>query len=441
MGESEFDPDCTMHPVEALSMAKPRSSSALLVLLASAAPLAAQGRVWVVDDQAGPGVHFTSLSTALFAASSKDLVLVKDGKYGGGTVGGKSLTICAEAGATVMLEGELSFSSTVPNSFAMRGVGHAGQTWSNVLVLWGTPESTAWIEDCSFQGKEIVQFFPQSAWGRPAVTVGALSATLARSSLSMLPTVYGLATLDALDAQYAARVSAYDTEFVAGIYGAGAVIASAVPAFPALYASGCSFTGGDSALAGWPSCMHFNGGQYCTPGESGAGVALMAGASAVTLGCTIAPGNTAPPLSCPSGPCADIPSPPVSSFGASHTVLAEAPRSFEASSPIRAGQSTVLSSSGIPGDLVVVLYALRQQHTFLPGSGTLLVPPTIGIETGTLVLGALGASGQLQVAVPIPAIPPGREFLEIFLQAAHVSPQLVVVLSGGSLLDVLDPAF
>ena len=55
---------------------------------------------WVVDDDGGPGVDYTSLQTAIDAASEGDLILVKPGSYGDFDLD-KMLTILGEPGSRV----------------------------------------------------------------------------------------------------------------------------------------------------------------------------------------------------------------------------------------------------------------------------------------------------------------------------------------------------
>jgi len=53
----------------------------LIALALSAAPVAAQ-TTWLVDDDGGPGVHFTGIAAALAVAGPFDLIDVRAGQYG-----------------------------------------------------------------------------------------------------------------------------------------------------------------------------------------------------------------------------------------------------------------------------------------------------------------------------------------------------------------------
>lgn len=59
----------------------------------------ASASTWVVDDDGGPGVHFTDLPPAIAAAAPGDVLLVRAGSYSRFSVSSR-LTIVAEPGAT-----------------------------------------------------------------------------------------------------------------------------------------------------------------------------------------------------------------------------------------------------------------------------------------------------------------------------------------------------
>ncbi|HEX6811338.1 MAG TPA: hypothetical protein VF384_06935 [Planctomycetota bacterium] len=71
-------------------------------LLASAAPAQT---TWIVDDNPGPGVHFTSLPAAVAAAASGDTLLVAPGHYEPFHVTGKALTILGDGNVTTFIDG------------------------------------------------------------------------------------------------------------------------------------------------------------------------------------------------------------------------------------------------------------------------------------------------------------------------------------------------
>ena len=63
------------------------------LLLALVLPAAAQGAVWIVDDDGGAGVDFVTIHDAVDAAADGDTILVKDGTYPMFSIFAKSLAI------------------------------------------------------------------------------------------------------------------------------------------------------------------------------------------------------------------------------------------------------------------------------------------------------------------------------------------------------------
>ncbi len=73
-----------------------RSAAAFLLL---AAP--AWSTTWIVDDDGGAGVHFTSIAAALAAAAPGDVLLVHPGTYGGFTVSANVVIVGVTGGVNV----------------------------------------------------------------------------------------------------------------------------------------------------------------------------------------------------------------------------------------------------------------------------------------------------------------------------------------------------
>ena len=82
-----------------------KNPSVFVSLVAFASMAHAQGALHVVDDDPGPGVDFGDIQDAIDAASSGDLVLVKDGSYSAFTVANTSLSIIGEEEAEVFVDG------------------------------------------------------------------------------------------------------------------------------------------------------------------------------------------------------------------------------------------------------------------------------------------------------------------------------------------------
>jgi len=93
-----------VHRLSRPRFSRPQLSSVALcgaALFAAAGASAAQGNAWVVDDDGGGGVDFTTLQAAVDAASDHDLILVRAGAYQRLEVVDKALTIVGDEGAVV----------------------------------------------------------------------------------------------------------------------------------------------------------------------------------------------------------------------------------------------------------------------------------------------------------------------------------------------------
>jgi len=120
----------------------------LITLLLFASPLASQTLVVVDDD--GPADHAT-IAAALTAAPDGAVVLVRAGTYGASAavVTGKSLTLVADAGASVDFTGEnLTVQDlTGSQTFTMRGITLRSSFSEPALVIDGC-EGAVFVDDC-----------------------------------------------------------------------------------------------------------------------------------------------------------------------------------------------------------------------------------------------------------------------------------------------------
>jgi hypothetical protein len=399
---------------------------------------AAQGQVHVVDDDLGPGVDFATIQAAVNASSDGDLILVRSGGYSTFTIDGKRLTVTADAGASAFVNLRAFAQNLAPtDSVVLRGLGHdSTPAYSDFGFRFTNCAGPIWVEDSKFRTSPGVACVDAQS----SLSIALLRCTTEQTSgfpLFSAP----LGCVQASDS----GVQIFDCDFeglisdspgcgfaptIHGVWASGA---------SSLFASGSAFKGGD--VAGCQDSLF----GFCSGLPAGSGLALDNAASAVTLDCALVGGQSMGSTCCspPGFTCGPGPqgAPVTLGLGASHLVLEEVSRSFEVGSPIRAGQTAQLTISGYPGDLVVMLYSYRQEHAYVPGTGTLLVPLALGTETGIVILGTMGGTGVLQTAVPFGLFPPELEFFELFLQPAFINSQLVVILGGGSVLDVLNQAF
>jgi len=142
-----------------------RSSAPLLLVLlpalalpALALPLAAAarptpGEVLVVD--AAGGGDFTRIADAVGAASDGGVVLVRAGTYAGEgaiVLGARTLTITADAGPVVALDGSFRVEAlATTRRVVLRGLDVSKGVPSRCLEVSACAGSV-WVEDCSFTG-------------------------------------------------------------------------------------------------------------------------------------------------------------------------------------------------------------------------------------------------------------------------------------------------
>jgi hypothetical protein len=395
-----------------------------------ALPALAQGKVWVVDDDPALGVDFTTLQAAIDAAHDGDLLLVKAGTYAGFTIDGKSLALTAELGAVVGVSSMIR----VTNLAADQRVVLRGIDRPQIAVPAGTPKDVlvsnclgvVWFEDCLLSGLQGVESSTPLMRVESSVSV-ALERCFVASTL--------LSDIEALRVS-ASSVHAHDTQFAAGTpFGNGASLPG-VRLEPSsfLYAQGGSIQGGMG-----PACQFQPG---CVAPPAGPGLSVASGAQAVTLNTSLQGGSAGFSGFCFGGvPCQGTNGPPVKiESGGSHAQLQEIARHFECVSPVRAGTSKSVKVQAYASDFVVALYAARPHPAYLPGVGSLLLPFALGTETQIYMLGPVGTGGTLQKSIDFAELPPSIDFLEVFAQAVCITPQLVTVTTGGSVLHLLNQA-
>jgi hypothetical protein len=121
-----------------------------LLLAALAAPAAAD--TLIVDDDGGPGVHFTDVPAAIAAASTGDVLVVRDGTYSSFTLH-KALAIVADAGHAPQWGEGTAWISDVLSGYSVR---LAGLTLASVRVQ--NCNVPVHIDDCRLEHTGATQF-------------------------------------------------------------------------------------------------------------------------------------------------------------------------------------------------------------------------------------------------------------------------------------------
>lgn len=385
---------------------------ALVFVLMAAGPAFAADYVWIVDDSGGPGVDFTNIPDAVDAAGDGDVLLIQAGYYSGGltTIDGKSLTICADADATVILD-DLYF--RVKNLAAHQTVTFRELRSSQYSPVYVTAmefknnAGTIWVEDCDLFGGFHSPSFPLIRIESCDRVIFERTVLKGRyTELYMEDPVSGLEAWDSSVYLHGCTVwggTGIGPHGFYMTYGASAVVIHG----GFLYAAGCAFHGCDSGdgdaghgvhLAdGDPSYYHTNvvheGGSAFTP-----------------------PGLAGSPIQVDSG---------------FEQELTSTPNSFSATSPHRSNTNVTLTFEGAPNDDVVLLFNTDPTAKFFLGyKGPLLVKPS---NMWIWHLGSLSPAGTKVVSFKVPALS-GLNSFKVYHQAILIGDNDTVLLGGGSFI-------
>ena len=334
----------------------------------------AQGRVLVVDAAGGPGAQYTSLQTAVRAAAPGDTLLVRNGSYGGFTIG-KALTLIADTDADVTITGTALVQNTrAGETVLVRGLDLA--PGSGGLTIDGCA-GPVWVEDCrsarfgaGFDGLSVTDCASVTIVGSTFESAGSGGSgalvTRSRAFFSDSTLIGGSAAFEILAGPGLRVVGTRRTTAAAFVTDSIAV------GGPELYGGRTFAVGGDgyhdirlldTALVGYPFYSSSTGEVRVLPGAG---------------------------------------------------------RTVTAPSPVREGDLVTLAVLAQPGDVATVLLAaepLAQQLPFEAWRGVLLVgPPWIATPAVTVP-----ASGRLGVPLPVPPLPSGVDALRLHGQVVGAS--------------------
>lgn len=387
----------------------------VLPLLACSVALA-QGQLWIVDKAGGPGVDFTEIQDAINFASDGDTIQVATGNYAPVEIDGRSLVLLG-VGGSARLSKLVVRNLGVGQEVVMRDFGSWDSGGVPVQIAIEDNQGVVWLDKLSVLPG---LFFLSPPPPVPTLTIRSSSdVVIQRSTFFGVNLFFGSGNptdaIDVLD-------SAVHFYGVTGVGGDDADLATnglrMTNSF--VFASGCSFQGGDGA--DWGVC---DGGS---PG--GAGLAnLTHGMAPFLLETTLTGGDGG----CPGETwCFCAPDGPPSTGGVK--LLSGYAREYELLAPAPAGGVTWLLYGGVAGDLVFSLIALEPDALFVPalaGTLALTIPPLV------ISHGPAGGNGQLALLVPIPPLPPGMEALTVFAQGAAITGVGAVVLAAPCQVTIL----
>ena len=405
-----------------------------LLLAAALAGPAGADDVLVVDDHGGEGVDYTRIYEATEAASDGDTILVREGSYIRFDIVAKSLTVTAEEGAVVFVNGAARIRDLAPtDSVVLRGI--TAQRISSLEALEiSNCEGPIWIEDCSFAGPQL----PQAIGNSDATDIDdARRVTFVDCTITGGRGVAGSADAGVGLNAVGSRVFLYDCTLVGGV-GAVSGLSPAAAAGEAaridgglLTVSGGSLTGGDGG----------SGGIFgCAEGGDGADGLVLVGETplAHVLGATLVGGIGG----LADGPCND------GADGAPHRIETgrlitrpQGARSLALPGLAAPGETIPVEVAGEPGDVAFLLVSDAQRPRFvrgglrhrvrIPGGAFLLQ----GRRTRGVLLGRVGDDG-LSTTIDVPA---WADCTTLFTQAVVYSRSREVVFASGQAVTVVAP--
>ncbi len=387
-----------------------------LSLVSSAA---AQGQVWVVDDDLASSPDFTDLQAAVDAVADGDVLLVKAGLYGTGLViDDQELTIQAEG--AVRVDGARA---VVRNLASGKRVQLRGIEFDMTLEIRGS-RGTVWVEDCRVRR-------PNFSSGLHGIVVDDCDSVI-------------LIGTDALGQSWGDDCLHDSAEGGHGLW----MSRSSVHAY------GCNFDGGDGGAYFDNFC------PCCRAGQPGSGVYMAAAPQFLLLSdCTAVGGDGGPgDLGCSSGAaglrasgsvylqasaleggrgagsCADgLPSAgPV-------TVISGEVLRLTAPSPVREGNTVQFGVQGPPNVPVWLVMSTASDGTFFPSlEGSILIRRPAVLYR---FLGTTDATGALSHTEVVPSFRPATESILTFWQLAAITPSAGIQVAEGTMILALDQAF
>jgi hypothetical protein len=393
------------------------NASVLVAAFLLGASAFGQGAVLVVDAAAGP---FTAIQPAIDAATDADVVLVKAGTYPGFAVFAKGVTITADLGHVVDVNGTISIAYlAATQTVVVRGLKITALFTPGTFTpppMLVNDAGAVWFEDCTIIDANLGPTF-SGFQGHGVAIDNCASVVFTRCSITGST---GSVAGDGLHC-VSSTVSVHDCTvrgpdvwtLVQPIAGGHALTLNG----GALFASGATFIGGKGSPG---TVLHTPGlPPICHNGGAGGHGIVFSGASpsAHLVACTITPGaggDAQTQYGCTAG----APGQPTVVNAGSVNALTGSARHYAASGPIRGGQPASLVFQGPAGEAVWVAWWTGPAHVLLPAtSGPLLV----GGPANLVPIGTMPPVGALSVLVLVPEPPPGLAALTFFSQAGFVT--------------------
>ena len=375
-----------------------------LALIACLALSAVGQQIHVVDAASGPGSDYSDLQTALDAAASGDVLLMRAGSYSGASVTGKAVSVVADDDASVQIDGRLRIVGTpIGSTTSIKGLNITSPVGTQQPALQTkTCHGTLWVESCTLTGGAAVS----NGGPAPGASVeGCNDAVFVRCVIT--GGSVGNNNGSGREGLFAddSDIWMFESDLVganSNSSGSGSVGFSGASAAwiqdTALFATASAFKGG------WGGDAEEDGNSGCgSAGDGGSGVRAL-NSTFTQQACTFAPGSSGFPVDPECGP--GDPGQDVALFGSSSTrVLPGATRGLRMSAVVREGELAQFAAFGAAGELVWWIAGFDASSLDLPGKNSpLLLQLPILLS---LPMANLPAGGVLIVDFPAPELPVG----------------------------------
>ncbi len=382
----------------------------------------------------GPAGDHPTIAAAVLASADGDTVLVDDGVYGSFSASFRSISIVADTGATVVVQGRSTVHNLQPDDHVLV----SGLTFEQSLSLPALDvhdnEGGVRVEDCTI--------LPATTGFAPVVVERSANVAFTDCVTAPWPAPGGTPTGDGppavrVDEAVLVLQGCSITGGRAGSTLTGLDGATGGPAVElresTLHASGCVLVGG----RGGPGGPCSPGGVVGDGGRGGFAVRQVGATVAESRNTFLAGGPGGDPGSGGAGGCAPAAAGPDGAASNAPVVAAGGlHRAFDVPVPVREGESVVVTLSGQPGDLAAVLWSLAPGSATAAGlSGRLLLDSPLRL----LIVGPVPASGELEMPVVFPSFV--GESARVFTQAIVQTASGTLALGEPATLVILDESF
>jgi hypothetical protein len=401
-------------PASSISFPISLSSAALIAALLFGRDGVAQQPVTIVT---GSG---SNLQTAINAASSGDILVVRDGPYDSMTINGKDLTLVEDTGHSVVIGAPCIVRNLASNqNVVIRGFTSINASGTGHIIEANSGH--VWFEDCRLTASAAPPDFvvpPQSVLVSECHAVVFARCDINSASL-FASDVDGLVVYDSSIACYECTIAGGVGAPNSNDGGDGMVVNAAYA-----HLSSCTVQGGHggSGVTLWVA-----GVMTCTNGGSGGdGIVLLGGSLVEYIATTfVAGGGGSGGTGCTAGPSG------VATkvlFGSLQALPCAARLLTVGPSPAIGGSTLVTATAiGVPGELAFATYNAAPMFQSLPSNCGVQLVSTQFYQS----MGVIGGSGQITFSFTPPAYASGLG-ADMFMQLGTFDPGTGSLRLGGN---------